>query len=452
MHLRSPPPSPRAPIGGTGRRGDERGIALLLVLIALLLLAVLSIEVAQTSATQARIGGNSMNEFLLRTAVDGRVNILKSALAYDLSLGANVDSEDEVWSWHENSETLSSWGERDSFASERDDPDELAAETVDASNLDAEVTAWCEDERSKINLIGLSRPEGTPERRHTRDALIRLIDGFREEWSELDLNESEAEDMVDRLLDWLGEQGEEEENPTPDVIAGRGRLLAVDDLLRVGGDGWNEQVLFDVRDPNLDPDEEVDEDDSVGGAGNDSDWRRPNGVPGLVNFVTVYAEPVANPPLRVNVNTAPVEVLRALLEPVHEDLAETIVEHRREGADSDDDGGAAGNAGTGGEGEEQSGWFENKGQLTRVDGMGESLDAYPRLNFFADVQSNVFSLRVIARMPGANPAAASEDFDEDDAPAVPDSAVFQYREVVQRLDNGFRTLWVERRFDPRLSQ
>ena len=64
-------------------RRREQGIALLLVLIAVVLIAALATEVSQTAATQHRVGRNAMNELLLRTAVDGRVHILRAALTYD---------------------------------------------------------------------------------------------------------------------------------------------------------------------------------------------------------------------------------------------------------------------------------------------------------------------------------------------------------------------------------
>ena len=60
-----------------------------------------------------------------------------------------------------------------------------------------------------------------------------------------------------------------------------------------------------------------------------------NGIPGLVNFITVHAEPQANAPLRININTARVEVLRALFDVRDGDLAEAIVENRQEGAGED---------------------------------------------------------------------------------------------------------------------
>ncbi len=419
-----------------GRR-DESGIALLLVLIALLLIAVLSLEVAQTSATQAKVGRNTMNEFLMRTAVDGRTHILRGALRYDRSRGAESDTEDEDWAWF-NNETLSSWGVRSSSFEKQE-----GEESITFENTEVPIVAYCVDERSKLNLMGLARPADTPERRFTRRTLVRLIDIYREEWSEVDLNESDGEEMVDELMDWLGEQAEEEENPTPDVPTGRGKLLSVDDLLRVPGGKWTQQVLYDVRDPNLDPDEEAEVSDE---AGDDAQFTRPNGVPGLINYLSVHAEPGANPALRINVNTCSRVLLQALFDDANDDLAEAIVEHRREGAGSEDEDATPG---AGGGSEDEVGFFTNKGQMTRVDGMAESLDVYPRLNFFADVSSNVFSLHVICKVvTGTIDPDGFEDEDEGPRDLV---ASYQYREVVQRTEQGFVTLFTERRHDPILT-
>lgn len=421
----------------TCRRRRERGIALLLVLIAVVLLGALATEVSQTAATQSTVGRNTMSDLLLRTAVEGRAQILRAALAFDASSGQSIDTDDDVWSWRKNEEEhLSDWGIRTSEATGGSESEDAVA----YDNTRVELLAWCEDERSKLNLLGLSRARDTQDFTFTRDALIRLIDEFREDTA-YDLTEADAQEMVDDLLRWLEDQAEEDENPMPPVASGRGRLQSVDDLLRVPGGKWTSAVLHDVVDPDRDPDEDVDDGDV---ANQDADFERVNGIAGLGRYLTVHAEPVANAPLRINVNTAPRPVLRALFDVRDADLADAIIEHRHEGAGDTEDAGSSTAAG-----DDEVGYFQNKAQLSRVEGMADSLDAYPRLDYFADTRSDVFSLRVIATMvTGSLEGGADfDDAEEDDGPRDI-TATFQYREVVQRLDQGFVTLFVERRQDP----
>src|SRR5689334_17494769 len=89
----------------------SRGVALLIVLVVLVLIATLATEIAITAKTGYRLADHSMEDLLLRTAVDGRVTILKAALRYDGTNGSGYDGEADTWAWH-NHEKLSGWGER----------------------------------------------------------------------------------------------------------------------------------------------------------------------------------------------------------------------------------------------------------------------------------------------------------------------------------------------------
>ncbi len=428
---------PRSP-----RRCARRGIALLIVLVVLVLVATLATEVAITARTHFTLADHSMHELLLRSAVEGREQILLRALRFDQTKGENIDTEDDDWAWA-NRETLSSWGERGqgNFGTVSGDEE---SEAFTFSNTAVELEAWVEDERSKLNVRGLVRPDDSPGHTMTKEALIRLIDVFREDTEDLDLSDSEAQEMVDDLVEWLHEAEDSEENPMPPLKPNRGRLLTADDLLRVPGGKWKSEILYDVRDPADYEDEDDgrrrrDDDadaDAAGGGG--SNFERRNGVPGLIHYITVFAEDVADPPLRINVNTAPLPVLRAMLDPQDDALAEAILAHRREGAGADEEEESAGT------GEETSGFFKSKADLTKVDGLGDDLSKYPRLNFFADVQSSVFSLCVIARMVTVQGEAGEED---EDAPRDVVST-YQHRRVVQRTQGGFTTIFTERRSDP----
>jgi len=444
----------------TYRVRRARGVALLIVLVVLVLIATLATEIAVTARTTHRLADNSLDELLLRTSVDGRIEILKAALRYDGTNGTGYDGEADEWSWHKR-EKLSSWGERGVSAFGGITPDETGT-TAQYKTTDIKITAWCEDERSKVNLRGLMKPEDSPIFQNTRDLLIRLIDLYREGHSSLDLSDGDGKEMVDDLVRWIQAEADTEENPMPAVKPNRGRLQSVDDLLRVPGGRWTAERLYDVKDPDLAEEDEADQgtvtpasdtSSSTSSGGTDAgSWERQNGVPGLFRYLTVFAEEVADPPMRINVNTAPLVVIKALLDSNDEDLAEKIIEHRREGADdtSDTSGTSTGTTGTSGTDAGTQGFFKTKADLSKVEGMDQDLAKYPRLNFFADVSSSVFSLRVIARAvsEGASGSETEPTPDGEEAPKQLQSA-YDFRMVVQRTNAGFLTLYSERRNDPR---
>jgi type II secretory pathway component PulK len=437
-----------------------RGVALLIVLVVLVLIATLATEIAITARTTHRLAENSMDDLLLRAAVDGRIEILKAALRFDGTNGSGYDGEADEWSWHKR-EKLSGWGERGAsvYGAVSSDDEGFAAQY---RTTDIELTAWCEDERSKVNLRGLMKPEDSPVFQNTRDVLVRLIDLYREGHSSLDLSDADGKEMVDELVKWLQAEADTEDNPMPAVKPNRGRLQSVDDLLRVPGGRWTVERLYDVKDPELSDDEESSTASTSQSSSSSSDvdagsWERQNGVPGLFRYLTVFSEEVADPPMRINLNTAPLVVLMALLDANDEDLAQKILDHRRQGADdtTTDGGTASGTSGTSGSGDAAQGFFKTKQDLTKVEGLDQDLAKYPRLNFFADVASPVFSLRVIARArasggAGSSSSSASEQTTTEDEDAPKDvEAVYDYRVVVQRTNAGFLTLYSERRNDPR---
>ncbi|MCG3134457.1 MAG: hypothetical protein HMLKMBBP_01763 [Planctomycetes bacterium] len=449
MLRRRPPtlsPSARAP------RGRRRGVALLLVLIVLLLIATLASEVAITARTQYELAQTAMDDFLLESAVRSRRTVLIASLQFDAARGDGIDTETDDWSY-KNSKVLST----QPYLPVPDADTENSSESGlvrHYTNRDIPITAWCEDERSKINLRGLLRPADDPLHRFTREALVRLIDVYRDQWNSLDVTDSEASEMVTDLEEWLAEAADTEDNPMPATKPNRGRLLTVDDLLRVPGGKWTMELLYDVRDPDEAAQGDLERTIDPGAAeeaagsqsGEDATRVRQNGVPGLCNFLTVWAETtVADPPIKININTARKEVLRALFSSDDEELADGIIAKRNEAPvicdESEPEEGAAGGGAADGD---AKGWFKSKDGLKEVDGIGQDLTKYPRLDFFADVKSNVFSLRIVATR-----VSATLEGEEDDGPKEI-LADLQTREVVERTTGGTLSLYAERRRDPRL--
>jgi DNA uptake protein ComE-like DNA-binding protein len=256
--------------------------------------------------------------------------------------------------------------------------------------------------------------------------------------------------MVEDLVKWLQAEADTDDNPMPAVKANRGRLQSVDDLLRVPGGHWTLERLYDVKDASIDEDAAASESRTSGGTG-DATWERVNGIQGLSRYLTVFAEDTADPAMRVNVNTASLVVMKALFDANDEDLAETLLTHRREGAEDDTTTGAAPGTSTGGSSpsaaDPAKGFYKSKQDLTKVEGMDQDLAKYPRLNFFADVGSPVYSIRVVAKVVRKTDEDTDTGTDEDGARREID-AIYDYREVVQRTAGGFLTLFTERRSDP----
>jgi len=91
-------------------RRSARGIALLIVLVVLVLIATLATEIAITAKTHHTLSEHSMDELLLRSSVDGRIEILKSAITFETSRSLGYDCEAGTWSWHKH-DKLSGWGD-----------------------------------------------------------------------------------------------------------------------------------------------------------------------------------------------------------------------------------------------------------------------------------------------------------------------------------------------------
>jgi type II secretory pathway component PulK len=456
-----------------------RGLALLIVLVVLVIIATLATEIAITAKMHHTLSRHSMDDLLLRSAVDGRLEILKAALCYGRQdATSNITTEVDDWSWH-NKEKLSSWGERGTSQFGQTSVEEGSGVSA-YKNSDVQVVAWAEDERAKLNLLALTLKESDPTFKAVRAAAIRLIDVYRENWPDLDLTEAEGKEMVDGLVSWLHkDDADTNDNPKPKSKANRGRLQSVDDLVRVvsedllaSGANWTAERLYDVKDPNATEDEEVPDDaiSSSSSVEGDPNWERQNGVPGLARYLTVHADladkaegtALAQTSLQVNVNTASVVVLKALLEQNDEDLAEKIVERRRSGGTDESDSSSASTADDTVEDPTKS-FFKDVSEISKVEGLEDfKADAESKLEgkrywllaTLACVKSNVFSLRVIAKV--SHGSSGGEEGGED--PNAPKTisrkdidAVYDCRQVVQVVQakmDGFRTLLTERRNDP----
>lgn len=428
------------------RRSPRSGAALVLVLIVLLLLTVLALEIASTALTHSRLADHTMNELLLRNAVESRRQILRTALVYDATgtggqqgsgqqSSTDLDTEDDPWAYT-HKDKLSRWSDT---ADLTDAPDEdSGASAYDAREIELE--CWVEDEHGKLNLLGLLEPESDPTHTFTRETLVRLIDIYREPYGSLDLTSSEAAEMVDQLVAWLDDKGDEEENPVPDPI--EARLRSLEDLLRIPGGGWTADRLYDVADPDWDEEtpeerrrrlrdrkEEVEDEDDIDWT-EDANYFRQNGVPGLMRFLTVWRnreKPAGW--FQININTAPKTLVAALMDNKFEEVADEIVTARRGAVGSEEEG----TGDTTNPESEDTGFFKQRADIqSRIESIND-LDAdHPRLAHFVGqlfgTKSDLFSLHVIAKVV----AVEGEEGDEDEQGFGDVVATYQYHEVVQR--------------------
>ena len=75
---------------------SERGVALLIVLIVFMLTAVLALEIKATAALHMRLAQNKRDDFLMRQAIRGQLEVVKQVLLYDKSEN-DVEALDDRW-------------------------------------------------------------------------------------------------------------------------------------------------------------------------------------------------------------------------------------------------------------------------------------------------------------------------------------------------------------------
>ena len=273
-----PPRGPESP--------RERGVALLIVLVVLFIVAVLMIDITLTATTARRSAKNASTEFLMDAAIEARYQVALAQLKYDYALDQGaVDSPDDRWAREAFTvfERVQTREERDEIAEE----EEATGEVLLGDSEDVSVTLRIEDEERKFHLYQLVHPDAE-RRRVARERFAILLDRFRED-TPLDLTRARADELVEKIVEYLErpETGDSAAGrvPVPPVKHKSWRLLTPDELMLVTGleDAQRgmgpEGILQTGRDP-----EEVRaymEDPDAGEA--------PEEIPGLLRFVTVWS-------------------------------------------------------------------------------------------------------------------------------------------------------------------
>ena len=277
------------------RSTSEGGVALLIVLIVFLLTAVLALEIKATAALHMRLAQNKRDDFLMRQATRGQLEVVKQVLLYDKSEN-DVEALDDRWT----EEKFTQFQKAPVKDDDERDPD------TPVSSEDVELSGRIEDEARKFNLHNLVADDDEV-RAQWEEIFLRLLTLYREDQGKLTLSRTDAESLLKNLKDWLKRKDSDREFPVPATGNEKRILVTPDELLMIKG--FTREMFYDQ--PGEDEDDEP--------------------IPGLYRYLTLWSE---GP---INVNTAALPMLYALFEPQDSDLADRIVEWRESQAEEQDE-------------------------------------------------------------------------------------------------------------------
>jgi general secretion pathway protein K len=231
-------------------------MALLLTLLVTIILAVVVLEFNYLIRVHATLSSHIVDDLRAQAAADAGLQrvmavLLNDALA-DAEEGVAVDAFNEDW-----------------------------AQLIELETGRARTEVYVSDEMSKLNLNRLVKQNETDP--DIEDKNAAMVENFRRLFESLDLEP----DLVDKIVDWIDENDEEEpygaessyyENLEQPVRCKNGPMDSAKELLLI--EGFDKEILYGIDD-----------------------------VPGLIEFVTVCGEEKG----RINVNTAREEVIAAVL-------------------------------------------------------------------------------------------------------------------------------------------
>ncbi len=277
---------------------NNRGIALLITISITTILVAAALEYNRRARFAVISTAAARDRLTLSYMASSGVQIAMALLAKDRS-ESNLDSLSEDWAVPEKIEEL------------------LQEFPFEAGKLSVAIT----DEMSKIQVNALVQ---FPESRQFNESQVllwdRLLRYIRGE-EELD-DESDPVAIVNSVKDWLdsgdddattglsGAESSYYEDLDPPYASRNGPILDLNELLMIKG--IIPQIYYDTQE-----------------------------APGLANSMTVHGVTMAagtafNWPGRININTADVPVLVALLGLENQELAQAIVEYRQEMAEDKD--------------------------------------------------------------------------------------------------------------------
>ena len=313
---------------GTGE--EERGIALVVVLLVLILCSILALEIKSTAVLHLRLATNKRSDFLMREAMRGQLEIIKQVLLYDLK-------ENQI-------ETLEDSWLDERYTSLQDLPaaDEERAEDEPISSTSVDLEARIEDEVL---------------RKHWEEVFVRLLKLYREENGQYSISQGKAEEILENVQAWMKRQGDDL-GLSPPATAEEGKVMVTpDELLLVKG--ITREMFYDVK-PEDDDGEEI---------------------PGLYRYLTLWS---AGP---INMNTADEVVIKALFSDDDDRVAEDFIAWREEEAEEQDESLSL-------DDEPAKNHLSSLADLQKIDGIDSTVITRNRLAQTATVNSNIFSIHL----------------------------------------------------------
>jgi type II secretory pathway component PulK len=319
-------------------RADQRGVALVLVLIFSILLYVLVAELVTTARMARLTGENDALLVRMRSQADYTVQRVEEMLLDDLlaaggegeggGLGGAMGGAAGGGAPSAGGLGGEAGGEADEGAAVESSRDNWYQPTGFADG-DLTTYVWVEDENRKFNILTLASPDEEFARK-SRERFIRLIDVLRED-TELDLTSAEATQIADEFMEWIETRTRDEERiPRPKLKSdseARRELsipLHLDEVMMlrsVTGDLFFDKVLDGRVIPGLESVMTV-YTSLVFDPGDPEKIARQRAQSGQPPPPPVTAPESEAPPsqpegvgIRININTAPRAVLRSLFSP-----------------------------------------------------------------------------------------------------------------------------------------
>ena len=247
---------------------NNRGVALILVLLMVSIIVVLTLQLNVSSRAQvheaANLGDGIRVLYIAKSGLFAGMGILYEDRA-------DADTLNEAWAHTDNLTALS-------------------ASYFDGGTMELVI----EDECGKININKLV--EGSTFNNTMRGLLIRFLSHPR-----FKLQDREVEDLVNAIKDWIDADSE---------------------VTGTGAENAYYQSLGKPYTARNGPMESVDELLLVRGVTKDLYYGTTE-KPGLARFLTVYGEGM------ININTAPKEVLQALAPAITEDMTNRMDDYRK---------------------------------------------------------------------------------------------------------------------------
>jgi len=387
-------------------RRNERGVALILVLIVLPLVAIIMVQLQFETTIGQHLAANILANQQFKYAIMARVRQMRLRLARDLK---------------NDNESAQQQGAFDHYSDDWGPDDEQGGTATIVARGDAEIgddiTLYTRvlDEQGKFNLNLLQHTDAKV-RQRSFEVFRALLDLYRDSRygdvaadTEWDLDESEAEEVAQAILKFLKREERDSRVTGAEIPAPNQELkqavYTVDDLVfthRLFGKKRLLESFIDVESGER--------------------------IPSLVDFVTIYGDG------RINVNTAPIQVLRAMFrtEEGRVEVAKQIFNGRGGFLDTEED-------------QESRAALEDEREQLRQrgdeEGLDETINMYTSVN---DLTQNVQGMRdqgFIRReeLDLGRDFTVRSNFFTIVVSARRSNFVRQQRVVVERSVNGTRT-------------